>query len=113
MMNGLRQSGRRLVGWGMFLWDWDWFRSTRPPSGSRRRIAGRAGPGSIIVLHDGHHKNPRADRRYTIETVDRLIPLLRAKGLEFRTICGDALELSRCRCLTQSEVTATSRRRRA
>ncbi len=27
MMNGLRQSGRRLVGWGMFLWDWDWFRS--------------------------------------------------------------------------------------
>ena len=86
MIRGLRQSGRRLVGWGMFLWDWDWFRA---PTAERLvpRIAGRAGPGSIIVLHDGHHKNPRADRRYTIETVDRLIPSLRAKGLEFRTIC--------------------------
>ena len=57
------------------------------PIGSCRALAGRAGPGSIIVLHDGHHKNPRADRRYTIETVERLIPLLRAKGLEFGTIC--------------------------
>ena len=87
MMNGLRQSGRRLVGWGMFLWDWDWFRA-RTAERLAPRIARRAGPGSIIVLHDGHHKNPRADRRYAIETVDRLIPLLRAKGLEFRTICA-------------------------
>ena len=64
MMAGLRQSRRWLVGWGMFLWDWDWFR--RPdPDRLVPRIAGRAGPGSIIVLHDGHHKNPRADRRYT------------------------------------------------
>ena len=74
MMAGLRQSGRRMVGWGMFLWDWDWFRA-RTAKRLVPRIAGRAGPGSIIVLHDGHHKNPRADRRYTIETVDRLIPL--------------------------------------
>ena len=42
---------------------------------------------AIIVLHDGHHKNPRANRRYTVQTVDRLIPLLRQKGLEFGTIC--------------------------
>jgi peptidoglycan/xylan/chitin deacetylase (PgdA/CDA1 family) len=90
MMNGLRQSGRRLVGWGMFLWDWDWFRS-RTAERLAPRIAHRAGPGSIVVLHDGHHKNPRADRRYAIDTVDRLIPLVRAKGLEFRTIC-DAIE---------------------
>ena len=86
MMNGLRQSGRRLVGWGMFLWDWDWFRR-RDPERLARRIGGRAGPGSIIVMHDGHHKDPRADRRYTIETVERLVPRLRARGLEFGTIC--------------------------
>jgi len=86
MLAGLRQSGRRMVGWGMFLWDWDWFR--RPdPDRLVPRIARRAGPGSIIVLHDGHHKNPRADRRYTIETIDRLIPRLREKGMTFGTIC--------------------------
>ena len=86
MMNGLRRSGRRLVGWGLFLWDWDWFRR---PDADRLvpRIAARAKGGSIVVLHDGHHKNPRADRRYTIDTVDRLVPLLREKGLEFGTIC--------------------------
>lgn len=86
MMNGLRQSGRRMVGWGMFLWDWDWFRR-RDPERLAQRIAGRAGPGSIIVLHDGHHENPRADRRYAVETVERLVPLLRSKGLTFGTIC--------------------------
>jgi chitooligosaccharide deacetylase len=86
MIGGLRASGRRLVGWGMFLWDWDYFRK---PSAARLvpRIAGRAGPGSIIVLHDGHHENPRADRQYTIETVSELIPALRAKGLGFGSIC--------------------------
>ncbi len=70
----------------MFLWDWDWFR--RPsPDRLVPRIAARASPGSIVVMHDGHHKNPRADRRYTVETVDRLIPRLREKGLVFGTIC--------------------------
>jgi peptidoglycan/xylan/chitin deacetylase (PgdA/CDA1 family) len=90
MMRGLRQSGRRLVGWGMFLWDWDWFR--RPsPDRLVPRIVARASPGSIVVMHDGHHKNPRADRRYTVETVDRLIPRLREKGLAFGSIC-DAVD---------------------
>lgn len=86
MMAGLRQGGRRMVGWGVFLWDWDWFRR-RDPDRLVRRIAARAGPGSIVVMHDGHHKDPRADRRYTIETVDQLIPRLRGKGLTFGTIC--------------------------
>ena len=91
MMDGVRQSGRRLIGWGFFLWDWDWFRR---PSADRLvpRIARRAGPGSIIVLHDGHHKNPRADRRYTVETVDKLIPKLREKGLGFGRVCDGQVE---------------------
>lgn len=86
MMDGVKKSGRRLIGWGFLLWDWDWFRR---PSAHRLvpRIARRAGPGSIVVLHDGHHKNPRADRRYTVETVDKLIPMLREKGLRFGRIC--------------------------
>ncbi len=86
MFDGLRQSKRRMVGWGMFLWDWDFFRPRRA-SRLAPRIARRAGPGSIVVLHDGHHKNPRPDRRYAIETTALLIPALRAKGLEFGSIC--------------------------
>jgi peptidoglycan/xylan/chitin deacetylase (PgdA/CDA1 family) len=86
MMAGLRRSHRRLIGWGMFLWDWDWFRR-RSAARLAPRIARRARDGSIVVLHDGHHRNPRADRRYTVETVDRLIPALRTKGLGFRTVC--------------------------
>jgi hypothetical protein len=38
-------------------------------------------------MHDGHHVDPAAERRYTVTTVDRLIPRLRARGLEFGTIC--------------------------
>jgi peptidoglycan/xylan/chitin deacetylase (PgdA/CDA1 family) len=86
MIAGLRQSRRRLIGWGMFLWDWDWFRPRRADR-LASRIGRRAGPGSIIVLHDGHHKDPRPDRRYAIETTARLIPMLRERGLEFGSIC--------------------------
>ena len=86
MFAGLRQGKRRLVGWGMFLWDWDFFRRKRADR-LAPRIARRAGPGSMVVRHDGHHKNPRSDRRYAIETTALLIPALRAKGLEFGSIC--------------------------
>jgi peptidoglycan/xylan/chitin deacetylase (PgdA/CDA1 family) len=46
-----------------------------------------ASPGDIVVVHDGHHENPQADRRYAVDVVDRVIPELRAKGFEFGTIC--------------------------
>ena len=31
------------------------------------RLVRHASPGDIIVIHDGHHVNPRADRRYAID----------------------------------------------
>jgi peptidoglycan/xylan/chitin deacetylase (PgdA/CDA1 family) len=86
MMRGLRQRGFRLIGWGWFLWDADPFR-TRRPERLVPRLAARAGPGSIIVLHDGHHVDPAADRRYAVAVVEQLIPRLRARGFEFGTIC--------------------------
>jgi len=89
MMRGLEQRRMRLFGWGLMLWDFDWFRK-RSADRLVPRLARRAGPGSIIVLHDGHHVDPAADRSYTIETVQRLIPLLRAKGLSFGTVCAPA-----------------------
>jgi peptidoglycan/xylan/chitin deacetylase (PgdA/CDA1 family) len=86
MLEGLRRIDYQLVGWGFMLWDFDFFR----PRSLRivPRLVKNASPGDIIVIHDGHHKNPRADRRYAIEVTTALIPALRAKGFAFGTICG-------------------------
>ena len=86
MYEGLRQIDYRLVGWGWMLWDFNWFKE-RNADDLVPRLSDRASPGDIVVIHDGHHVNPRADRTYAVETVDRLIPELRAQGFEFGTIC--------------------------
>ncbi len=86
MYKGLALIDHTLVGWGWFLWDWDWFRS---PSPGRlvRRFAHRVSSGDIIVMHDGHHEDPHADRRYTVEATSRLIPVLREQGFALGTVC--------------------------
>lgn len=86
MLAGAARAGYRIVGWGWMLWDFNWFRQKSADSLVPRLVA-RASPGDILVIHDGHHEDPRADRRYAIETVDRLIPELRARGFAFGTIC--------------------------
>jgi peptidoglycan-N-acetylglucosamine deacetylase len=85
MLDGLRQIDYQMVGWGFMLWDFDLFRdrSTRIVP----RLVRHASPGDIIVIHDGHHENPRADRRYAIEVTDQLVPELQKKGFAFGTIC--------------------------
>ena len=85
MLEGLRQIDYQLVGWGFMLWDFDLFRER-----SARivpRLVRHASPGDIIVIHDGHHEDPRADRRYAIDVTDALVPELRKKGYAFGTIC--------------------------
>jgi peptidoglycan/xylan/chitin deacetylase (PgdA/CDA1 family) len=86
MYAGLEQAGYRLAGWSWGMWDWSWWRT---PAGARtaQRLARKASAGDIIVIHDGHHKNPRADRRHTPETVRLLVPALKAKGLSFGRLC--------------------------
>jgi peptidoglycan/xylan/chitin deacetylase (PgdA/CDA1 family) len=86
MILGAGRAGYTLVGWGWLLWEFNWFRK-RNADDLVPRLVSQASPGDIIVIHDGHHKNPSPDRRYAIETVDRLIPELRGKGFEFGTIC--------------------------
>jgi peptidoglycan/xylan/chitin deacetylase (PgdA/CDA1 family) len=85
MLEGLRRIDYQMIGWGFMLWDFDLFRER-----SARivpRLVRRASPGDIIVIHDGHHENPRADRRYAIEVTRALVPQLRQKGFQFGTIC--------------------------
>jgi len=87
MLMGAAKAGYTVVGWGWMLWDFNWF-SARDADDIAPRLVRHASPGDIVVVHDGHHEDPRADRRYAVEVVDRVIPELRAKGFEFGTICG-------------------------
>ncbi|MGH9348558.1 MAG: polysaccharide deacetylase family protein [Vicinamibacterales bacterium] len=86
MIDGAGGAGYHVIGWGWMLWDFNFFRR-RTAESLVPRLAGRASPGDIVVIHDGHHENPRADRRYAVETVDALIPELRARGFGFGTVC--------------------------
>ena len=86
MLMGAGRAGYTIVGWGWMLWDFNWFRRKTADALVPRLVA-RASPGDILVIHDGHHKDPRADRRYAVETVDRLIPELKARGFQFGRIC--------------------------
>jgi peptidoglycan/xylan/chitin deacetylase (PgdA/CDA1 family) len=87
MYSGLNRAGYRLAGWSWGMWDWDWWRT---PQAARvaRRLARKASAGDIIVIHDGHHRNPQADRRHAGETVRQLVPLLRARGFVFAALCA-------------------------
>jgi peptidoglycan/xylan/chitin deacetylase (PgdA/CDA1 family) len=89
MYEGLDRAGYTLAGWSLGMWDWNWWRAT-PPERLAARLADRASNGSIVVMHDGHHKNPRADRRRTVDATAQLIPLLRERGFGFGVLCPSA-----------------------
>jgi peptidoglycan/xylan/chitin deacetylase (PgdA/CDA1 family) len=91
MYEALVQIDYRLVGWSWGMWDWNWFRH-REAAGMARRLARGASPGDIIVMHDGHHVDPRADRRYAIEATRELVPALAQKGFAFGTLCDSTLD---------------------
>lgn len=102
MFEGLQRIDYTLVGWGWNLWDWKGV-GARDIDAVAKRLGDRASAGSILVMHDGHHERPASDRRHTIDTVRRLLPVLRARGLRFGTVC-EGLELRR-------DVTSDSRPR--
>jgi peptidoglycan/xylan/chitin deacetylase (PgdA/CDA1 family) len=86
MYSGLRRAGYTLAGWSWGMWDWDWWREPRADRVAAR-LARKASAGDIIVIHDGHHANPRADRRHAAETMRILAPQLRSRGFEFAPLC--------------------------
>jgi peptidoglycan-N-acetylglucosamine deacetylase len=88
MYAGLSKAGYRLTGWSWGMWDWDWWRTPRADRVARK-LARKASAGDIIVIHDGHHRNPQADRRHAAEAVRQLVPILRARGFELAPLCGD------------------------
>jgi chitooligosaccharide deacetylase len=86
MYAGLKRIDYKLAGWSWGLWDWNWYRP-REAESLATRLLKRVSPGDIVVLHDGHHVDPRADRRYAIEATAKLVPALRQKGYSFGALC--------------------------
>jgi chitooligosaccharide deacetylase len=86
MYDAVRRRGSTLTGWSFGMWDWNWWRPSKPER-LVDRLAAKASDGDIIVMHDGDHVNPRADRRATVDATATLIPRLRARGFEFGRIC--------------------------
>ncbi len=86
MYEGLVMVDYRLVGWSWGLWDWNWY---RPHDAARlaERLVRAVSPGDIVVMHDGHHQNPAADRQYAIEATRQLVPELKARGYRFAGLC--------------------------
>lgn len=88
MYEGLIGADYRLVGWSWGLWDWNWFRARRADE-LAARLRRRMSPGDIVVMHDGHHINPAADRRYAVEATRQLVPAIKARGFGFGVLCGE------------------------
>jgi peptidoglycan/xylan/chitin deacetylase (PgdA/CDA1 family) len=86
MYEGLEMAGLTLTGWSWGMWDWDWWRKPKAEHVAKR-LAKKASAGDIIVIHDGHHKNRRADRRHAAGTVRLLVPHLKSRGFAFGTLC--------------------------
>ena len=86
MYEGLEKAGLTLTGWSWGMWDWDWWRKPQADDVARK-LATKASAGDIIVIHDGHHKNARADRRHAAGTVRLLVPQLRSRGFAFSPLC--------------------------
>ena len=91
MYAGLDRADYTLAGWSFGMWDFNWWRPSKPEK-LASRLAAKASDGDIVVMHDGHHENPRADRTQTVRATAQLIPLLRAKGLAFGRLCDAAAE---------------------
>jgi peptidoglycan/xylan/chitin deacetylase (PgdA/CDA1 family) len=82
LYEALERADYRLAGWSFGLWDWNLWRP-REANALADRLARRARAGDIVVIHDGHHIDPRADRQYAVDATARLIPLLRARQVGF------------------------------
>ncbi|WP_416904670.1 polysaccharide deacetylase family protein [Micromonospora echinospora] len=66
--------GMRPLGWRLAVGDW------QPPGTDElvRRLVDGVTPGAVVLLHDGG-----GDRRQTVDAVDRVVPVLRARRWRF------------------------------
>jgi peptidoglycan-N-acetylglucosamine deacetylase len=77
-----RELGLQTIMWNITGYDW----SAPPAAEIERKISGRIRGGDVILLHDGGHKQLRADRSQTVLATDRLLTQYKDEGFEFVTI---------------------------
>lgn len=90
MFRGVRKAGYKLVAWSWMSWDWVGFRK-RTGERVAAHIVKHAAPGKIVVIHDGHHRDPKADRDYAIEATALIVDQLRAKGYRFEGLSAASI----------------------
>jgi peptidoglycan/xylan/chitin deacetylase (PgdA/CDA1 family) len=86
LYEALQRIDFKLAGWSWGMWDWSWWQKLEAAPVARR-LERKASPGDIIVIHDGHHKDPTKDRSYAGGAVRLLVPALRDRGFTFATLC--------------------------
>jgi peptidoglycan/xylan/chitin deacetylase (PgdA/CDA1 family) len=77
-----RNLGLQPIMWNVTAYDWN------APAAEiiERKVTRRICGGSVILLHDGSHKQMGADRSQTVIATDRLITRYKSEGYEFVTI---------------------------
>jgi peptidoglycan/xylan/chitin deacetylase (PgdA/CDA1 family) len=81
-LRAVKDAGYMPVQWSITGWDWAERKSADD-------IAGRclkAGEGDVILLHDGVHTEPRADRSKSVYATRQVLEQRGAEGYEFVTI---------------------------
>jgi peptidoglycan/xylan/chitin deacetylase (PgdA/CDA1 family) len=81
-LRALRQEGYEPVTWSITCYDWRRTATRR----SIARHARRAGPGDVILMHDGSHLVPDGDRSRSIAATEDTLERYAAAGYEFVTV---------------------------
>ena len=81
-LKAVRADGYVPVTWSITCYDWR-RTATRDSIG---RHAAKAGPGDVILMHDGGSTEPAADRSRSVGATEDTIARFGAEGYEFVTI---------------------------
>ncbi len=85
-----RQLGLQPVMWNVTGYDWN----ALPASVIEQKVARQMRGGDVILLHDGGHRAPGANRAQTVIATENLIQRYRDQGYKFVTV-GNMLAASR------------------
>jgi peptidoglycan/xylan/chitin deacetylase (PgdA/CDA1 family) len=77
-----RELGLQTVMWNVTGYDWN----ASPAAVIEKKVARQMRGGDVILLHDGGHRAPGADRVQTVIATDNLIRRYRDHGYEFVTV---------------------------
>ncbi len=82
VLRTVRKKGYVPVMWSVTAYDW----KPVPPEKIEANVAARVRGGDVILMHDGGHLSPDADRSATVVATDRLITRFKAEGYRFVSV---------------------------